>query len=108
MKLAVHCEPFVNSCTPGWIAAVAAGAQVMAAEAEPGPNRAMPGIARATTTSRCLSALMLLTTTEPPETRGEIIPIVWFAVHFPPVSRLLWRVLSRIAAPRAGEPEGPP
>ena len=26
MKLAVHCEPLVNSCTPGWMVAVAAGA----------------------------------------------------------------------------------
>src|SRR4051794_39230427 len=30
MKLAVHCEPLVNSCTPGWMVAVAAGAQLWA------------------------------------------------------------------------------
>src|SRR5437879_5811575 len=34
MKLAVHCAPLVNSCTPGWIVAVAAGAQAWARTAE--------------------------------------------------------------------------
>src|SRR4051812_36064713 len=31
MKFAVHCAPSVSSCTPGWMVAVLAGAQVGAA-----------------------------------------------------------------------------
>jgi hypothetical protein len=31
MKFAVHCAPPVRVCTPGWIVAVAAGAQAGAA-----------------------------------------------------------------------------
>src|SRR3954466_15833754 len=109
MKLAVHCEPLVNSCTPGWIAAVAAGAQVMAADADPGPNRAMPGIARATTASRCLSALMLLTTTEPPETRGETSRSSGLRSTFrlfPAICGACCRV-SRRHAPGNRKPHGP-
>src|SRR4029453_9686939 len=34
MKLAVHCAPSVSVCTPGWTAAVAAGAHVGAAFAD--------------------------------------------------------------------------
>src|SRR3954454_16838230 len=30
----MHCAPFVNTCTPGWMVAVLAGAQVGAANAE--------------------------------------------------------------------------
>src|SRR5438270_3052960 len=42
-KLAVHCAPFVNVCTPGWIGALAAGAHVGVAW--------MPAVLRARGTS---------------------------------------------------------
>src|SRR4029078_4846173 len=45
-KLAVHCAPSVSVCTPGWIAAVGAGAQVGAA---PPPAGERPNVPSATT-----------------------------------------------------------
>src|SRR5258706_11765518 len=47
-KLAVHCAPLVKVCTPGWTAAVAAGAHVGVATAGPNPEnppKAMRGAA---------------------------------------------------------------
>src|SRR3954453_24195627 len=41
MKLAVHCPPLVYVCTPGWMAADAAGAQVAAVTGGPAAARAM-------------------------------------------------------------------
>src|SRR3954464_7113676 len=46
MKFAVHCAPSVTVCTPGWIAAVAAGAHVGAA---PPPAGESPNVPSATT-----------------------------------------------------------
>src|SRR4051794_5306178 len=63
MKLAVHCEPLVKSCTPGWMVAVAAGAQLwaVAVGAVVAVARKAPaGAARATPSrTRVMSRIML-------------------------------------------------
>src|SRR3954452_6961225 len=49
MKFAVHCEPFVNSWTPGWMVAVAAGAHAAV-------RAAIDGAAAATGATRVAAA----------------------------------------------------
>src|SRR6266508_4444042 len=55
MKLAVHCAPSVIVWTPGWIGAVAAGAQVGAATAD-GASAAASGTATAPTVTTAARA----------------------------------------------------
>src|SRR2546429_5713321 len=64
MKFAVHCAPFVKACTPGWIAADAAGAHVGSAVASV--------VSAAAATSR-LEAIATMTST--PRARF-IVPVM--------------------------------
>ena len=53
MKLAVHCAPAVRVWTPGWMAAVAAGAHAGAADPERGASENAEPSARLATTANC-------------------------------------------------------
>src|SRR6266516_2362131 len=54
MKSAVHCAPLVNSCTPGWMVAVAAGAQLAAVAPPPDATISQNGAA----TSKAVDSVM--------------------------------------------------
>src|SRR5947199_10151411 len=56
MKLAVHCAPLVNVWTPGWTAALSAGAQAPAA----GTTSSSAQTAAASVTAACLRAFKVL------------------------------------------------
>src|SRR5436190_24002516 len=56
MKFAVHCAPSVNSCTPGWIVAVLAGAH---AEATDGTRAKTPKAATANRVVRALRCIVV-------------------------------------------------